>query len=109
MKHFDVLIDTHIYENMDYELRNDLRCAYDILMSECTGLGNNLVPVSEIEKGNIRAATNNIYVNYERFMYRSEQIELMCDFLDIPLDRFIFFKNVMNMIARCNRCTTKVW
>lgn len=110
MRHFDALIKTNlIYDNMESETKQNLRTAFDILTSDCTGLGYNSIPVSDIGDSNIRAAANNIKSNYENFMYIQDEIELMADFLDIPLDRVAFFKTTMNLIAKTNRHTTKVW
>jgi len=109
MRHFDELINTRLYEKMDSNPKQDLRVAFDILASDGTGLGYNIIPMYEIAKGNVRAATNNITCNYERFMYMQEDIRLMCTFLDIPDDRFEFFKTVMNMNARLVRGTASVW
>ena len=109
MRHFDEFIETTIYEKMDMAEREDLRMAYDILMSECTGLGNNLLPIAEVNKENYRVATNNIYSNYGKLRYMQIDVKLLCEFLDIPEDRFNFMKNVMNMIARMNKGIGPVW
>lgn len=109
MRHFDEFISTMIYEKMDQTDREDLRVAYDILMSECTGLGNNLVPVAEINKENYRVASDNIYANYGRLRYMQANVKLLCEFLGIPQDRFIFMKTVMNMIARMDKGVGPVW
>lgn len=109
MRHFDEFIETTIYEKMDITEREDLRLAYDILMSECTGLGNNLVPVPEINKENYRVATNNIYSNYGKLRYMQTDVKLLCEFLGIPDDRFNFMKTTMNMIARYNKGIAPVW
>ena len=109
MRHFDEFIESTIYEKMDMAEREDLRMAYDILMSECTGLGNNLLPIAEVNKENYRVATNNIYSNYGKLRYMQIDVKLLCNFLDIPEDRFNFMKNVMNMIARMNKGIGPVW
>ena len=109
MKHFDLLISTHLYEKMDSNPKQDLRTAYDLLCSDGTGLGFNTVPVAELDNGNIRAFTNNVECNYSRFVYLEEEIELLCEFLDIPRDRFELFRTVMNMSARCIHGVSSVW
>lgn len=109
MRHFDVLISTHLYEKMDTAPKQNLRTAYDLLASNGTGLGYNTVPVAELDNDNIRAFTNNVECNYSRFVYMEEDIELLCEFLDIPRDRFELFRTVMNMTARNIHGVAKVW
>ena len=109
MRHFEALINTSIYEKMDQETKDNLRTAYDILASDTTGLGNDTCFMSDKNDDRIRISADNIAANYERFMYIQEEIELMADFLDIPLDRVAFFRTTMNLIARTVRHTTKIW
>ena len=109
MRHFDALTNTSIYEKMDQETKDNLRTAYDVLVSDTTGLGNDTCFMSDKNDDRIRISADNIAANYERFMYIQEEVELMADFLDIPLDRVAFFRTTMNLIARTVRHTTKIW
>jgi hypothetical protein len=109
MRHFDVLISTHLYEKMDSESKQNLRAAWDMVASDCSGLGFNTLPVNEINDDHIKVATNNIIANYDRFRYMQTEIEIVFDYLEVPKDRFEFFKNVMNLYARTVLLIAKVW
>lgn len=109
MRHFDELVNTLLYEKMDRKQQEDLRVAYDLLCSDSSGLGNNTVEVKNIDPENVRAFTNNVVCNYSRFVYMQKDIYLLCQFLQIPMDRYEFMKTVVNLEASCVHGVSSVW
>lgn len=97
MRPFNVFKETRIYQDSKRSEQLALEAAYNILSE---GIGDDEIAVT---------VADDIKENYDIFRYMQDDIELLVDWCDIPLENFAFFKTNINMVARLNKDTTKVW
>jgi hypothetical protein len=97
MRSFNVFKETRIYQDLKRSEQLALEAAYNIL-SERT-----------VEDAIAVSVADNIKDNYDVFRYLQDDIELLVDWCDIPLENYAFFKTTINMVARLNKETTRIW
>lgn len=97
MRRFAVIKNTAIYKEAKRSTQLALEAAYHILSE---GIGDDAIAVS---------VADNIKDNYDVFRYLQDDIELLVDWCDIPLENYAFFKTTINMVARLNKETTRIW
>jgi len=97
MRHFDVFKNTEIYKEAKRSTQLALEAAYNILLKRT------------VEDAIAVSVADNIKHNYDVFRYLQDDIELLVDWCDIPLQNYIFFKTTMNMVAKLNKETTRIW